>query len=136
MKDSRRCTAKLSDRSRKCRNAAILGGSVCHKHGGAAPQVRRSAWERLAALVDPALDGIGAALESDDPRHVLPAARLVLDRAGYGPISPGEMNRITEEQGKLVADVIRGVLNDLGVMDRPEVPGIVHRHLALVGGGE
>ena len=56
----------------------------------------------------------------------------MLDRTGYGPISPGEMNRITEGQGRLVADVIRGVLNDLGVMDRPEVPGIVHWHLALV----
>lgn len=39
---------------------------------------------------------------------------------------------IAEQQGSLLAQVIRGVLTDLGVADRPEVPSVVRRHLTLV----
>ncbi len=40
--------------------------------------------------------------------------------------------RLAESQGMLIAQVIRGVLEDLGVADEPEVPAIVRRHLKLV----
>lgn len=45
-----------------------------------------------------------------------------------------EERRITlaEQQGALLAQVIRGVLSDLGVADRPEVATVVRKHLALV----
>jgi hypothetical protein len=39
---------------------------------------------------------------------------------------------LAEQQGQLLAQVIRGILEDLGVSKRPEVPGIVRRHLSLV----
>lgn len=42
--------------------------------------------------------------------------------------------RIAEQQGQLIAQVIRGVLTDLGVIDRPETPSVVRRHLTLVSG--
>jgi hypothetical protein len=42
--------------------------------------------------------------------------------------------RIAEEQGRLIAQVIAGVLGDLGIeQDSPEVRKTVRRHLALVG---
>jgi len=88
----RRCTALLSDRSRRCRRWAIAGGTTCPAHGGSAPQVKRSARQRLAELVDPALAALAANLErvATDPRialrpSVVRSAQLVLDRAGYGP---------------------------------------------------
>jgi hypothetical protein len=37
--------------------------------------------------------------------------------------------------GEQIAEVIRGVLIEVGVSDRPEVPGIIRRHLELVAGG-
>lgn len=40
--------------------------------------------------------------------------------------------RVAEEQGALFAQVIRGILEDLGVADRPEVPDVLRRHLTLV----
>lgn len=43
--------------------------------------------------------------------------------------------RLAERQGELIAQVIRGVLADLGVDDREDVPQIVRRHLSLVSGG-
>lgn len=40
--------------------------------------------------------------------------------------------RLAEEEGKMIAQVIRGVLEDLGVSDRPELPKIVRNRLLLV----
>lgn len=40
--------------------------------------------------------------------------------------------RLAEEQGAMIAQVIRGVLEDLGVADRPEVPDVVRRRLVAV----
>ncbi len=56
-------------------------------HGGGAPQVRKAARERLAAMVDPALDVLHKAMKmrskgSPQPLAVV-AARDILDRAGY-----------------------------------------------------
>lgn len=48
----RQCTAHNRQKKR-CKNAPILGGTVCAKHGGKAPQVIRKAQERLEDLIDP-----------------------------------------------------------------------------------
>jgi len=42
---------------------------------------------------------------------------------------------LAERQGEMIAQVLRGVLADLGVADDPNVPAIVRRHLTLVGDG-
>lgn len=42
--------------------------------------------------------------------------------------------RLAEHQGQLLAQVIRGILTELGVADRPEVPSVVRRHLTVVSG--
>lgn len=69
-------------RTRECRLSPIAGGTVCHKHGGAAPQVRHSASQRLLSLVDPALDELHRILTSRSaPDNVkVAAANTVLDR--------------------------------------------------------
>lgn len=41
--------------------------------------------------------------------------------------------RLAEQQGQLIAQVIRGVLEDLGV-DSAEAPAVIRRHLQLVAG--
>jgi len=43
-----KCTAKAKRSGFQCKKDAILGGTVCQKHGGGAPQVKRKANERLA----------------------------------------------------------------------------------------
>jgi hypothetical protein len=42
--------------------------------------------------------------------------------------------RIAEQQGELIAQVLRGVLRDLGVADDPRAPEVVRRHLTMVAG--
>lgn len=48
----RQCKYHLKS-GRRCSKAAILGGTVCYTHGGAAPQVRAKARERLLDIIDP-----------------------------------------------------------------------------------
>ena len=84
MKDSRRCTAKSKRSQRRCRRAAIRGGTVCPMHGGGSPKVKLAARDRLNALVDPAIATLGRAVKSGNKELALTAARDLLDRCGYG----------------------------------------------------
>ena len=80
-----RCTARVSDGSRPCARWAINGSTVCATHGGQAPQVKKSAKERLAELVEPALKGLHTALKSGEIPSIVKAAQIVLDRTGFHP---------------------------------------------------
>ena len=42
--------------------------------------------------------------------------------------------RVAETVGQALADAIRGVLTDLGVIDDPRAPAVVRKHLTLVAG--
>ena len=100
MDEARRCTARSSRTGRRCKKAAILGGSVCATHGGAAPQVKGSAKARLLALVDPALVGLKQALDSGDPHAVVRAATVILDRSGFGPRSSLALSGPDDDEGR------------------------------------
>src|SRR4051812_24427959 len=82
---TRRCHAHKTNGD-ECPNWAIRGGTVCHVHGGRAPQVRMAARERLAAMVDPALIELRRLVDAADSDSVkLAAIKDVLDRAGFKP---------------------------------------------------
>ena len=102
MDDARRCTAHSSRSGERCKKAPILGGFVCRTHGGSAPQVMRSANQRLLALQPPAVDALAEALDAHTaqlnrrgevvglgPDHAvrIGPATSVLDRTGIGPSS-------------------------------------------------
>ena len=82
---ARRCSAMAKSTRRRCGRSAIKGGTVCRYHGGLAPQVQRSARQRLQELAEPAIEALRVALDSGDARAVIRAAIAVLDRTGYGP---------------------------------------------------
>lgn len=84
---SRRCTATANRTGKRCGAPAIKGATVCRMHGGALPQVKAKAKERLLALVDPALAALHEVLtnpKADDSTKVR-AALGILDRTGHGP---------------------------------------------------
>ncbi len=92
-----RCTATSKARGERCKRPAIPGGTVCRYHGGAAPQVIRSAKQRLAELVDPAIRTLAKAMKKSKPDNVaLRAAIDVLDRNGY---KPPDRHVLTGEDG-------------------------------------
>jgi hypothetical protein len=83
--ETQQCTAKSKSRGARCNNAAVPGSNVCRIHGGAAPQVKAKAAERLAALVDPAIDRLARLLKSGDDAAAYRAVKDVLDRNGFKP---------------------------------------------------
>ncbi len=84
MTTARQCKAS-NRRGTRCGKAAMRGQRVCRAHGGASPQARLSAEQRIAALVDPAFDALTRALKHRDIGAAVRAARDLLDRAGVGP---------------------------------------------------
>ncbi len=72
------CTAKSSRTGDPCKLHAIDGGTVCHTHGGSAPQVKQRAAERIRELLHPALARLAKLIESDDERVALGAVKSVL----------------------------------------------------------
>lgn len=78
----RRCTAHRKT-GEQCKNAAILGGTVCGFHGGRASAVKRAARQRLIDAQDRMAElllGIAENGESESAR--LSAIKDALDRAG------------------------------------------------------
>jgi len=76
-----RCTATSKQSGKPCRQPAIPGGTVCHYHGGGAPQVKQKALERLMALQHPAIDRLTQLIAQEAfPTVAYAASRDVLDR--------------------------------------------------------
>lgn len=77
------CGAKTSDGD-PCKNSPMLGGKRCRMHGGAAPQVKRKAQERLLEGVPKMLKMLKELASNEDvpPQVRLAAIRDWLDRAG------------------------------------------------------
>lgn len=90
---SRQCVAHKKTGER-CKKTPIKGGKVCNKHGGAAPQVRKAARDRLLALREPAITTLGKVMRKGDtePGVKVRAAVAVLDRTGMGPSSHVEVD--------------------------------------------
>lgn len=80
---SQRCHAKRTNGVTPCKSWAIVGATVCRKHGGGAPQVREAARKRILAFAPIAVQQLqqlatGAMSEAVRAR----AAIDLLDRAG------------------------------------------------------
>ena len=97
-----RCTA-TNRMGQRCQRRPIRGGTVCHKHGGGAPQVKAKAMERLMALQDPAIDRLAKLIAQEEfPTVAYAASRDVLDRTLGKP----------QEQVQQIAAVVR-VIHEL-----------------------
>lgn len=76
-----RCRAHSKQTGALCRQYAIPGGTVCRYHGGAAPQVKMAADERLKALEIPALVRLEQLmLQEEFPSVAIAAVKDALDR--------------------------------------------------------
>jgi hypothetical protein len=119
-----RCTAHISDGSRPCERWAINGGTVCATHGGRAPQVKKSAKERLEELIDPALAGLHKALQSNDLGSIVKASQIVLDRTGF---HPSQAIELTGKNG--------GPINVEPTINIEELPIWLKQALVIIGSG-
>jgi hypothetical protein len=127
-----RCTAHSKTTKMRCRRPAIPGGTVCYYHGGAAPQVQASAKERLAALVDPAIDRMVKLIKSKRDPVALGAVKDVLDRAGLK--GPDQDKVSIDEILGLVARLLTAIRAEIvAAIDDPERARVliltIHRHV-------
>ncbi|WP_231988633.1 HGGxSTG domain-containing protein [Mycobacterium sp. 1274761.0] len=105
----RRCRAHKKT-GEQCKNAAILGSTVCRFHGGAAKHVKAAARARLENAADlMAKQLLGIALTAEGEAVKLAAIRDALDRAGLKPpaevvLSQGE----TKPYEELFDDIASG----------------------------
>lgn len=84
-----RCTA-TNRQGKRCGKEPIPGGTVCRMHGGAAPQVKQAAMDRLMELQPHALNRMGKLIDQEAfPTVAYAASRDVLDRT---------MGKPTEQQ--------------------------------------
>ena len=118
------CKAKSKGSGKRCKKNAIKGGAVCRSHGGAAPQVKLKAQERLAILVDPAIDRLKEVIEKGEniPAAVT-AARDILDRTGFKATDKLEVKTEQSENAVLLSDIF--TLEEL-----KEMEARIERHMA------
>lgn len=93
----RRCTATSRSTGVRCGRASALGQFVCDKHGAKAPLSIQAAKERMAILVEPAMEVLYRATRSAPPcatcgrsdadrdPTAVRAAQIILDRTGHHP---------------------------------------------------
>ncbi len=105
-----RCTAKAKSTGNRCKNDAIRGSNVCRVHGGAAPQVKNKARQRLLEAADPAAAELvkiatapeGAVAHADR----IKAIKEILDRADVPRTEKREvMGEIEQKQTVKVFEV-------------------------------
>jgi hypothetical protein len=133
--DPTRCRGTVRSTGRQCRKYPIAGGTVCIKHGGAAPQVRHAAKRRVvnanaAALVarsgyDPVADPVEALLDTAGEMIALKdaladqVARLqdvtVTDRTGVESVS-AVLAAYERGLDRLARTLV--AINRLGIMER------------------
>ena len=118
-----RCTATAKSTGERCKKDAITGGTVCHQHGGAAPQVRRKAQERLDRMADDVTADMQANIEDllelyeaagpDEKVEIMKELRhlwkLILDRTGHGPTEKREVTG--DDGGPLELQIKREVID-------------------------
>lgn len=93
----RLCTA-TNRQGKRCGRSPILGGTVCRMHGGAAPQVKAKAIERLMLLQNAAIDRMAILMQQEQyPSTAYAAARDVLDRTMGKPTESVQV----EQSGEL-----------------------------------
>ncbi|GAA1737823.1 hypothetical protein [Aeromicrobium alkaliterrae] len=110
----------------RCKNAPMKGQTVCHKHGGKAPQNLRKAQERIAAAAPGAAARVEWLSQFAKSEYVqLQANQDILNRAGIGDQS--DLGIWTEQQPweVIMANSVTNVEIDFDLDDDDVIEGEV-----------
>jgi hypothetical protein len=117
-----------------CKKHPIRGSTVCRVHGGAAPQVRKRAQERLQAAADilmAQLLKIAASAESEAVR--LSAVKDALDRAGFSATHMVKLAAVQPWENFLTGIIDDDIFEDVpaGPRARPRKIGPSHSRVGV-----
>ncbi|WP_395690670.1 hypothetical protein [Nocardioides sp.] len=114
----------------------MLGQSCCRVHGGAAPQNKKSAKERLLELADPAIAALSKIVNDEDTDDTvrLRAALGIMDRIGLGPGAKLEVGRSKWDE-TLEAVFLQHQRDGIGGIQRSELEDVSDRPALAVGVG-
>ena len=117
------CAARRQD-GNPCGMAPIRGAAVCKMHGGAAPQVRRKAQERLALAAEDAASVLIHMMQDPDlsAADQYRAATAVLDRAG---IRSGSELAVTLQERQPWETALEGMITEDAL---PETAAVSRAH--------
>lgn len=114
-----KCKATSRTTGKQCGQRPIPGGTVCRFHGGAAPQVKARALQRILDAAD-RLAGVALSIAFDKkakPSDRLAVVRDFLDRAGLKPVEKKE--HLVKSPKDMTVEELREWANDLGTDDSP-----------------
>ena len=112
MDEGRRCTAISKQSGDRCKRAPVVGGNVCHYHGGAAPQVRAKADQRIIEQrVWELIDRMGISVETTPEEALL---QQVWEAAGNVAL-------LRKLVANLEAAVSTGMVRTTGVLKEPGI---------------
>jgi hypothetical protein len=117
-----KCSARKSNGD-PCANSPMKGGTVCRSHGGAAPQVKRKAQQRLENSAERMARLLLAMAEDPAVPHAvrLAAIRDALDRAGITAAQTLEVEATWQTViHDIVTDAPPGTKTTLSQRYRPE----------------
>lgn len=99
------CKAKRRD-GELCMSPVVAGLRVCRMHGARAPGARAAAKQRLADLVDPAIEKLSQIIDRHDTKDPdrLRAIDSVLDRTGHGRSQTVDTSNAKERLFALLMD--------------------------------
>ena len=112
----------LQERVRELQPEALTWGDVARKHVDG-----EGGWSETKEAARPS---IWVILYQQERRHLVDVCRVAI-AAG---LAEREV-KLAEEQGRLIAKVMKGVLAELGVDQHPDVASVVRRHLTMISGG-
>lgn len=105
-----KCTAHSARTGHPCNKWAIAGAVVCRTHGGAAPQVKAKAEQRLREMVDPMISRLhDLAMQTENPKVAAECVRDALDRAGIGALVQAKVRQSLKDR-----DSTSGVTVNIG----------------------
>lgn len=124
---SAKCTAHSARTGLPCQKYAIKGATVCRTHGGAAPQVKAKAEQRLREMVSPMLDKLYTlAMQTDNLKVASECVRDALDRAGVGAVVEAKVRQSHKQEHTGSGITVNiGFLSDGRPMDRPTLEAAV-----------
>jgi hypothetical protein len=117
-----KCSAKSKQSGQRCKQPAIPGGKVCRFHGGAAPQVKRKAAERLEATKERVLLEM-CRIAYVDPRSLFDAKGKLLPIPKLDDIGARALAGITFDDA--------GGVKSIRLIDKKGALDSLMRHLGM-----